>query len=127
MTFSGLGRPPARPWNGSGRFSRGWRQSTMPQASSASWEKFNRHAPDFEKHGCGILRSIAMRILVLGGDGMLGHQLLRQLGTRHEVHATLTRDPKADDSFGFFHGKRTDFGGGGASPGGIRGVMGARR
>src|SRR5260370_22888030 len=78
-----------RPWNGSGRFSRGWRQSTMPQASSALWEKFNRHAPDFEKRGCGILRSVAMRILVLGGDGMLGHQLLRQLGTRHEVHATL--------------------------------------
>src|SRR5258705_12745769 len=68
-----------RPWNGIGRFSRGWRQSTMPQASSASWEKFNRHAPDFEKRGCGILRSVAMRILVLGGDRVLGHQLFWQL------------------------------------------------
>src|SRR5258706_6584435 len=98
-----------RPWNGSGRFSRRGRQSTMPQASSASWEKFNRHAPDFEKHGCGILRSIAMRILVLGGDGMLGHQLLRQLSTRHEGHATLRRDPKAYDSFGLFYRKRPNF------------------
>src|SRR5258708_27320449 len=112
-----------RSWNGSGRFSRGWRQSTMPQASSASWEKFNRHAPDFEKYGCGILRSIAMRILVLGGDGMLGHQLLRQLGTRHEVHATLRRDPKEYDSFGLFDGKRTYFGVDGSSPERLRQII----
>ena len=95
----------------------------MPQASSASWEKFNRHAPDFEKRGCGILRSIAMRILVLGGDGMLGHQLLRQLGTRHEVHATLRRDPKAYDSFGLFDGKLTYFGVDGSSPERLREIM----
>src|SRR5580765_6781072 len=92
------------------------RQSTMPQASSASWAKFNRHALDFEKRGCGILRSAAMRVLVLGGDGMLGHQLLRQLGTRHEVHVTLRRDPKAYDSFGLFDAKRTYFGVDGSSP-----------
>lgn len=30
-----------------------------------------------------------MRILVLGGDGMLGHQLLRTLGPAHEVKVTL--------------------------------------
>ena len=30
-----------------------------------------------------------MRILVLGGDGMLGHQLLRQWRDRHEVRVTL--------------------------------------
>ena len=32
-----------------------------------------------------------MRILVLGGDGMLGHQLLRTLGAAHEVRVTLRR------------------------------------
>lgn len=36
-----------------------------------------------------------MRILILGGDGMLGHQLLRRLEPRHEVRATLRR-PLAD-------------------------------
>ena len=30
-----------------------------------------------------------MRILILGGDGMLGHQLLRHFMGRHEVRATL--------------------------------------
>jgi len=30
-----------------------------------------------------------MRILILGGDGMLGHQLLQSLGARHEVKVTL--------------------------------------
>ena len=33
-----------------------------------------------------------MRILILGGDGMLGHQLLRQWRGRHDVRATLRRD-----------------------------------
>lgn len=32
-----------------------------------------------------------MRILILGGDGMLGHQLLRHLASRHEVRVTLHR------------------------------------
>lgn len=30
-----------------------------------------------------------MRILILGGDGMLGHQLFQRLGSRHEVRVTL--------------------------------------
>jgi dTDP-4-dehydrorhamnose reductase len=30
-----------------------------------------------------------MRILILGGDGMLGHQLFKQLRTQHEVKVTL--------------------------------------
>ncbi len=30
-----------------------------------------------------------MRILILGGDGMLGHQLLRHFKGRHEVRVTL--------------------------------------
>ena len=33
-----------------------------------------------------------MRILILGGDGMLGHQLLKTLRDRHEVKVTLRGD-----------------------------------
>ena len=33
-----------------------------------------------------------MRILVLGGDGMLGHQLLMLLRERHEVRVTLRQE-----------------------------------
>jgi len=33
-----------------------------------------------------------MRILILGGDGMLGHQLLKQYALRHEVKVTLRQD-----------------------------------
>lgn len=32
-----------------------------------------------------------MRILILGGDGMLGHELLKQLAPRHDVRVTLRR------------------------------------
>jgi len=33
-----------------------------------------------------------MRILILGGDGMLGHQLLNSFGKRYDVAVTLRRD-----------------------------------
>jgi dTDP-4-dehydrorhamnose reductase len=33
-----------------------------------------------------------MRILILGGDGMLGHQLLKSLAFRHDVKVTLRQD-----------------------------------
>jgi dTDP-4-dehydrorhamnose reductase len=36
-----------------------------------------------------------MRILILGGDGMLGHQLLKSLTPRHEVKVTLRQDLEA--------------------------------
>lgn len=36
-----------------------------------------------------------MRILILGGDGMLGHRLLRDYSARHDVRATLRRGPEA--------------------------------
>ena len=36
-----------------------------------------------------------MRILILGGDGMLGHQLLTLLRERHEVMVTLRQEPAA--------------------------------
>lgn len=43
-----------------------------------------------------------MRILVLGGDGMLGHQLLKHLQPRHDVKVTLRQDIGAYSSFGMF-------------------------
>lgn len=44
-----------------------------------------------------------MRILVLGGDGMLGHQLYRQWSPRHEVRVTLRQDLAAYARFGLFN------------------------
>lgn len=44
-----------------------------------------------------------MRILVIGGDGMLGHQLLRELSARHDVQATLRRPLEAYAGFGLFN------------------------
>ncbi len=44
-----------------------------------------------------------MRILILGGDGMLGHQLFRGLRTRHEVRVTLHRTLAHYSSFALFH------------------------
>jgi dTDP-4-dehydrorhamnose reductase len=36
-----------------------------------------------------------MRILILGGDGMLGHQLLKQLRVKHETRVTLRQEAAA--------------------------------
>ncbi len=41
-----------------------------------------------------------MRVLVLGGSGMLGHQLCRVLSDRMETWATFREDPAR-----FKHGK----------------------
>lgn len=43
-----------------------------------------------------------MRILVLGGDGMLGHRLLMHLRDRHEVRVTLRQDHDAYAPYGLF-------------------------
>jgi len=43
-----------------------------------------------------------MRILVLGGDGMLGHQLLKQWSGRHEVGVTVRSDLKTYSPYGLF-------------------------
>lgn len=43
-----------------------------------------------------------MRILILGGDGMLGHQLLKYLQPRHEVKVTLRQDLCTYNSFCLF-------------------------
>lgn len=40
----------------------------------------------------GKKKGSIMRILVLGGDGMLGHQLLKSLSVSHEVRATIRRN-----------------------------------
>ncbi|HSD60200.1 MAG TPA: SDR family oxidoreductase [Burkholderiales bacterium] len=43
-----------------------------------------------------------MRVLILGGDGMLGHRLLQHLRPRHDVRATLRRDLEAYAGLGLF-------------------------
>ena len=43
-----------------------------------------------------------MRILILGGDGMLGHQLLTYLQPRHDVKVTLRQDMSTYASVGIF-------------------------
>lgn len=51
-----------------------------------------------------------MRILVLGGDGMLGHRLLEQLRHDHDVRATLRQDAAAYAHYGLFPAESTWFG-----------------
>ena len=46
-----------------------------------------------------------MRILILGGDGMLGHQLLKHLQPRHDVKVSLRQDLDAYASFNMFSRK----------------------
>jgi dTDP-4-dehydrorhamnose reductase len=43
-----------------------------------------------------------MRTLIFGGDGMLGHRLLRQLSPRHDVRVTLRRGLPAYSRHGLF-------------------------
>lgn len=43
-----------------------------------------------------------MRILVLGGDGMLGHQLLASFRDRHDVRVTLHQPRAAYAAYGLF-------------------------
>lgn len=44
-----------------------------------------------------------MRVLILGGDGMLGHCLLRVLSLRHETSVTLRQSLRAYADFGLFN------------------------
>lgn len=46
-----------------------------------------------------------MKVLILGGDGMLGHQLLGAFGAAHEVRATLRRTPGSYSKYGIFNAK----------------------
>ena len=51
-----------------------------------------------------------MRILIPGGDGMLGHELLRVLGLAHEVRVTLRRELPAYEKAKLFHSGNSYFG-----------------
>jgi dTDP-4-dehydrorhamnose reductase len=44
-----------------------------------------------------------MRILILGGDGMLGHQLFKSLSARHDVRVTLRQMISAYKEFRLFN------------------------
>lgn len=44
-----------------------------------------------------------MRILILGGDGMLGHQLFKSLSSRHDVRVTLRQRLSAYKQFNLFN------------------------
>ena len=44
-----------------------------------------------------------MRILILGGDGKLGHQLLKSWQSTHDIHVTLRKNLAAYEAFGLFH------------------------
>lgn len=46
-----------------------------------------------------------MRILILGGDGMLGHRLLKDLSRSHEVRVTLRQEAAAYAQFKLFNAK----------------------
>ena len=48
-----------------------------------------------------------MRILILGGDGMLGHQLLKHLAKCHEVKVTVHQNLAAYEQYGLFHSGNT--------------------
>jgi dTDP-4-dehydrorhamnose reductase len=51
-----------------------------------------------------------MRILILGGDGMLGHQLLKDLLPSHEVRVTLRQERSAYNHFNLFTDINSYFG-----------------
>ena len=50
-----------------------------------------------------------MRILVLGGDGMLGHKLPRELDCGHTTHTTLRRDTDTHEATRLFGDDNADF------------------
>ena len=48
-----------------------------------------------------------MRILILGGDGMMGHQLFKHLSDRYDVRVTLRQDLSAYSDLGLFDKKNS--------------------
>lgn len=48
-----------------------------------------------------------MRTLILGGDGMLGHQLFKHLSKDHEVKVTLRQDLSVYEKFNLFFPENT--------------------
>ena len=51
-----------------------------------------------------------MRILILGGDGMLGHQVYKSLKTQHEVKVTLRQQPEAYIQYQLFDANNSFYG-----------------
>ena len=51
-----------------------------------------------------------MKILILGGDGMLGHQLVESLSSRHEVEATFRSEASMYGAISDYLPKRGHFG-----------------
>ena len=51
-----------------------------------------------------------MRILILGGDGMLGHQLLKSWQGRHDVRVTLRGTENYYDQYGLFSSENSMYG-----------------
>jgi dTDP-4-dehydrorhamnose reductase len=50
-----------------------------------------------------------MRVLIIGGDGMLGHQLLQLLQYQHEVKVTLRQPASVYQAIGYFNEKNAYF------------------
>lgn len=48
-----------------------------------------------------------MKLLITGGNGMLGHKLVQELSSEHEVFTTIRRDPASVSKFGIFDPERT--------------------
>jgi dTDP-4-dehydrorhamnose reductase len=48
-----------------------------------------------------------MRVLILGGNGMLGHKLVQVLGREFETYTTIRREFAAVERFGIFEKDRT--------------------
>jgi len=68
-----------------------------------------------------------MKILILGGDGMLGHQLVRAWTGRHDVTVTLRQPLKAYDRFGLFTSENAVDGVDATDCERVAGVMASRR
>jgi len=51
-----------------------------------------------------------MKILILGGDGMLGHQAFLHLGERHQAKVTLRLDEVSYRNYGIFSDDKAYFG-----------------
>lgn len=47
-----------------------------------------------------------MKILILGGSGMLGHKLYQSLAPRFDTYATVRKDASEDSRYGIFDEKR---------------------
>ncbi len=68
-----------------------------------------------------------MRVLILGGDGMMGHQLYRFLRTGHEVRVTLRRNEGDYARFNLFEPAEACYGIEVTTPEPLKRIMGAFR